>query len=522
MNLKFIEYVDSRVERNRCVFLVLAFFIIGFISYGVLFNGPLLNNDSIRRIAGMTNDDRLISGRFLIGPIYDYIYQNQIFPIILFFHLILLNSLSSLVVFRIFKINSFFYQLVIASFVFSFPVMSFYIPYGQDVTAYSLSMLLSLLAGYILTRYKLDRWVLLAVVLLVLSLGIYQAFVSIALSIYVLDAYLNKYNGSNFKYLISWGVKVVFIVAFSFICYFLFLKLCLLVTGTSMGGYRNASSISFSYIIKNFPDLFFNSYVRFYDFLMGYSKIFNGRFDFKVVNFLFAVSIVYYAFVRFGFIKGVVSVFIFTLVFIPSIYTVDIITASSLYYTQVGLLSFFIAFPIVVYKTGFKYSNIIALVLVACVHVSFMKVNNYLNIFSKLTATSYKIAFKISNDLLEDDSYTKESKVLFLGAFSNNPSILLPDVKTFDDIQSTYLWGTFPGFGVNSKVNKSRKDIGYLIEDLGFNINYASYSDIKGLSGVDKLKIIESPSYPKKGYIVHASSGLTVVNLGGITPKYFN
>lgn len=489
-----IKKINEIKTKEIIIMSVVAYIV----TYGIVFNQVILNNDSIRRISGI-EPSRLPSGRFMTDIYYKMIHGGIITPVISFFLGGVFLILGSYYLIKVLRIKNNYQKILVYLLVISYPIFDFFYAYGPDFDLYCLAFLISTLSIYFLEK-KTKKNILISLILIIVTLGIYQAFLVVITGLLILKYILSYINELeiNIKFLI----EDIIIISLGMILYFITLKIILFICNTSLTSYRGADSISIIEIIKNIPNNIFQSYKEFFEIITKNSLLFNTDYDFIIINISLLVFLI--SFLLIFIIKNKKKdIFIFIAIiflFVPSLYSINFIVLDFYDYIMFGYLIYLLLIVCIIDKIKFK-EIIIMIILVFCM-LNVIKINQY-NLETKLlTDTSISISREIAVDLFEQNKYSKDSKVLIIGEMKNNDNISMTEKKPFD-IKNRFLFNAFPGFNSGLKVYQ-------LIETQGYNINYDS--NIK----YDEKKFKEAPAYPKKGYI-YEDEGNYIIKLGDIS-----
>ena len=256
--------------------------------------------DSIRAYGG--TQAQMTSGRF-IGHYLDVISEQMgfFFPyryinVLLF---IAFTAMAVIFILVIFGIKSTLKGCLIGGIIASSAASSGVLVYFYVVHMYGLCFLISMMSAYLILKKKMT---VIPVLLIVLSLGIYQAyFATLILVIFIYQFAALATCETDIKAWLLDVARCVFIAAAALIIYILANKLALHLAGLDMTGYANMSeNVVPSYGITQLANLLISSYT-----LIG-SFIFTDRYFFCdniVMRICIAVSFI-------GFLWLYASIFI--------------------------------------------------------------------------------------------------------------------------------------------------------------------------------------------------------------------
>ena len=274
---KFIK----KIKKDDLI-LVAFVFIFGILNYFCLITNNVLSGD------GLFNGPIFFSGNweFDLGRplliVLDKLRFGIVNPPIIMFFALLYISISILIIKRTFKIKKLFPMILISLSMILFPVYSEISTCIYCFDYYMLSMLLSVLAVYFIDKRKY----IISIILVTISLFIYQAFVSITIVgvmiLFIIDVLNNK---SDLKKLI-FNMLTVFI---GLILYFVILKGLFLVFHRTFADYKGASSFGFVSLIKSLPISILNCYKDFYQYFFTDMIIYNKHYFRNIINIIMFV-----------------------------------------------------------------------------------------------------------------------------------------------------------------------------------------------------------------------------------------
>lgn len=156
--------------------------ILGLIAHGFAFANKLPGYDDIFSTFG--KGATLMSGRWGL-LLMEKVYPNQSMPWIYGLISIFLISVSICIMLEMFHVRSKVLQCLFAGCVIAFPSLTCTIIYMFTLSSYATAFLLAVLGAWLMQKCTLKHGFL-AVICLILSLGIYQSYVSITASLLVL------------------------------------------------------------------------------------------------------------------------------------------------------------------------------------------------------------------------------------------------------------------------------------------------------------------------------------------------
>lgn len=247
--LHIYAYICKLLKEYRVP--LIASIVIGLMSHMYVFTNKLINHDELFYLFG--KGATIGSGRWgllVISPLFPDISMPWIWGILT----ILLISVSTCLIIRIFSIKTRLFQALLSSLIISFPVLTSTFTFMFTSVYYAVAFFLAVLAVYLLCIPKSHPFIrfLLALMMTVLSLGIYQSYISISASLLVLFLIYQLLDpASNEKKIFLQGLHYVTFLILSLGCYWLFSKFVWMITSIDMNSYsQEAVTFSASTIIQ--------------------------------------------------------------------------------------------------------------------------------------------------------------------------------------------------------------------------------------------------------------------------------
>lgn len=222
-------------RRYRTAFLSALFF--GFLAYGFVLANKLINHDEAHSlfIKGAT----VVSGRWGLGFL-DTIFPNYSMPWIYGLITIFLVAVGICVLSAMFSIRNRVLQGILAGCVMVFPSLIGLFGYMFTSCSFALSFLLAILSAAALQTEK-KRYILIAAGCLVLSLSIYQSYISVAAGLLVLVLMRRLLTGSDASAVLKQGIFYVLFLLFCLVAYYACTQVVFRITGTEMGDYASGN-----------------------------------------------------------------------------------------------------------------------------------------------------------------------------------------------------------------------------------------------------------------------------------------
>lgn len=236
-------------------------FIMGILTFGYFMTNHFLTADSLWNL--VSDQDMITSGRqFLtyacsISTDYDLPWVNGILAI---FYM----ALTSVLVVEGLGIKSKYLSALAGAVLITFPSMASTFCYSFTIDGYMLAVLLATAAFLLADRKK---WGFVpAIILLGVSLGIYQAYISFAIVLCILRLLLDILEGEKIKKIFSkiWRYIVMGIGSYAF--YYLSLQLMLKIKQTNLSDYQGVDNLE-KFSLSDIPAGIIGAYKTFFSFL---------------------------------------------------------------------------------------------------------------------------------------------------------------------------------------------------------------------------------------------------------------
>lgn len=220
-------------RRYRVPFLASLFF--GLLAYGFVFTNKLINHDEAHAlfIKGAT----VVSGRWGLGAL-DSIFPNYSMPWIYGLITIFLVAVGICILADMFCLRNRLLQVLLAGSVMVFPSLMGLFGYMFTSSSFALSFLLSILAVFLVQKGN-KRYLFPAFGCLVLSLSIYQSYISVAAGLLVLILIQRLLTGSRWTEVLKQGIFYVGFLVTALVAYYLCTQVIFRGTGTEMGSYAS-------------------------------------------------------------------------------------------------------------------------------------------------------------------------------------------------------------------------------------------------------------------------------------------
>ena len=227
---------DSPEQNRKQLYLALAAtFILGLWTHGYGFLHDSFSKDSLSEFYGMSGGSawKIQLGRVVV-PIYRQIFRTELtLPWMVGLLSLLWIGLAVYLVVRIFRIRSKLSVVLIAGILTAnITVAATAATYSHDYDCDMFAMLCSVCAVYCWKEFRFG-W-LLGAVCVALSLGIYQSYISVAITLVIFACILDLLDGEKFLTVIQNGLKAVGMLLIGGIIYYILMKAVLTATGITL------------------------------------------------------------------------------------------------------------------------------------------------------------------------------------------------------------------------------------------------------------------------------------------------
>ena len=235
-------------------------FLFGLLAYGYTFTNKLINHDEASSL--FTKGATVTSGRWGLGAL-DSIFPNYSMPWIYGLMTVLFISLCVCLLISIFDIKKQLLQVLLSGSILVFPSLIGLFGYMFTSSSFALSFLLSVISVALVQR--LQKWrIPFALAALVLSLSIYQSYISVAASLLVLILIQQLIRGEKSGTILIRGICYVLFLVTALALYYLGTQVVLRLTGTVLNTYASEKiALSVSSILQG-SALAYTNFLQFF------------------------------------------------------------------------------------------------------------------------------------------------------------------------------------------------------------------------------------------------------------------
>lgn len=220
-------------------------FAFGLTAHAYCYFNMTYSHDSLYSLvrSGSYTTNPIAFGRFMQGP-YLALRGAVTAPWLIGFLSLLFIALASHLTLRLFKVDALVPAVLICGFMATnIVVASTNATYLHDADMYMLALLLAVSAVYFLQWRSIFGYAL-SVIALLVSMGFYQAYVSVAAVFFLCVLIYDVLEGTNLKDCIQKGLIMLGVLVSAFAFYYLCMHLSLQITGVEAGtGYNGVSKL---------------------------------------------------------------------------------------------------------------------------------------------------------------------------------------------------------------------------------------------------------------------------------------
>ena len=257
-------HLTAWYERNKkmLVFALACTFLWGLAAHGYCFLDNNVSHDSLREFhaAILGNGVKVGSGRFLT-PIYrDLLGTDVTLPWLIGLLSLLWLGITVFFILKLFHVESKPLACLIAGILTTnIAVSSTAATYIHDLDSYCFAVMCA--TGAVLLWQRYDKGWLLGAIPLVITLGIYQSYLFVAVTLVAMVCILDLLEGKSFSQVFQNGVKAVAMTALGAMLYFLTLRGYLALTGKNLvtGDYNSMDLIG-KLSLSDIPKLIVEAY----------------------------------------------------------------------------------------------------------------------------------------------------------------------------------------------------------------------------------------------------------------------
>lgn len=389
--MEYIEKIVNKTNKYLSLEQKVAFIsclLVGIFGHIYTFFNHVFRHDGVLNIYGLGATH--ISGRWGLDLLYrirDVFFGNNTIPFVNGMLSILLIAISSIFVIKILNLKNKYLCVLLGISMVSFPVVSAIFSYMYTAPAYFLSLFLNVFAIYILSKNFNIKNAIIALTLLVISLGIYQAFISVSMTLAIIvlvRKIIEEYK--DYKTVLIMGFKYLFIFLISIVLYLLLVKFFVSINNIQLTDYKGMNEMG-TLEISKIPYAIFKAYESF--FFLKWFNINSLWFMRAIMFLLMAISGVLVLSIFKNNIKKMREKMLFVLLIALFPLAVNIVylfsTSKEYYVSGISCYSYVFSFAFLIYlfeyvnnkKLGYKKIISLSLLLISIINVCYIYINNF-------------------------------------------------------------------------------------------------------------------------------------------------
>ncbi len=469
MGSGLLKLYQNSVKREWKIAFVFSV-IFGFLVHMFVFTNSLLNHDALYNF--YSNQNIVGSGRWFL-TIACGLSSFFNLPWLIGVLSVLFLALTAVVIVDLFAIQNPILLFIVCGLLVSFPAITetFYFEFTAD--GYMIAMLLAAMTVRLSVIGSSRQKTILAMILICLACGIYQAYVSFALVLALSYIVVELLDGRHeTKSYLAWIRKQIIVYGCGMLLYYLIWKLCLTVqsyTATSYQGIDQLGSMSVSDLLHAAEEALYS----FGMFFVQYNFLRFGITTYIALNLLFllfGLLVVITAIRKSRIYRRMAQLVLLLLagVAIPFASYIWYFASTEVYYgvrMEQGMCICFILVAVLAEKwLMHRWSSMVGLLLAACVFHNSVTANLFYYYMNQCNEQTYATAIEISTRIhqLDDGSITSIVIVGGLDTWEND-----------DYYDTSKLASLAPICNVNKNLLQDENYVAlYLQNVLGFELTY--------------------------------------------------
>lgn len=481
---------------NNYKFMFVSTIIIGLVTHMFILTNKLLSHDEIQCLysKGLTFE----IGRWglelikYIFPSYSMQWLNGIITLIVI-------ALSSCFVAKILNVNSRLKQCLIGAIMITYPSITCTLIYMFTANSYGLAILLAVLCVYFALKSEQKKInILFSVICLVLSISIYQAYISLTATLFIFVLLKECINEKkNFKDIIYKALKYVGLLIVSLIIYLIVFKVCnklFNIATTDYQGVSNLGEIGIRLIVRGILNAYRTMKEMMFTDFYGISANILLKIGFGILG---SISIIYVGIHLKNILKqDIKKIFLFILlvVLLPiSMNSTYILNPNvDMHSLIVYSNCFWLILPLILSKEikETKLINCINKVIVVFLVIMILKYITLANECYLKLKLSYENTFSFYNTLItrieSTEGFDKDTKIAFIGSYCGEAGI--DNAAYFTHLNS------FTGMDSNLLLISTYSKNEFIRNYMGVNFQYVTDEEIEEL--VKREAVQKMNSYP--------------------------
>ena len=260
-----MEKLINKLKEEQYKLPFISGIVIGLITHMFMIVNKFPNGDSMTNF--YFDQNMVTSGRWFLtvacglSSFYDLNFVNGLLAIIFL-------SISAVFITRFFDVKKKTTLILVPAVMVTFPAVAATMSYMYTVDGYMLGLLFAVVAAYISKKYKFGFFG--GMVFLALSLGTYQAYVSVAILLCLFDIIFAVIDNEDIYTLWNKGFKYIMMGIGGGAIYYVVLKICLFAQQKELDTYQGINEMT-HISLSSIPERLYKMY---YDFV---AFAFSGR-----------------------------------------------------------------------------------------------------------------------------------------------------------------------------------------------------------------------------------------------------
>lgn len=263
-----MEKLKNFLKEENIKFTMVSTIVVYLMTHLVVFTNKFINEDDVYVFTTMQQSN-VGSGRWFSGNVHYYIS-----PWFIGIITSIAMAITIYMIVDIIRIREKKHIALVVLSIVTFPTLAYGFSYFFMAEVYSYSLCLSVLAVYVTKKIK--HGYILGAVAMAFSLGYYQAYVAVTITLCLMIVLFEIISESeSFKDILQKTLKYVVMGVLGFVLYFVFLELVLFATNAQLSDYRGVDSMGtlpldkIGYLIKR-------TYKNFILFFLGERYFYNS------------------------------------------------------------------------------------------------------------------------------------------------------------------------------------------------------------------------------------------------------
>lgn len=491
---KAVRWLLEHIREYRIP--LISSWIVGLLAHMFMFTNKIVNHDDVLYL--FSKGETLVSGRWLLA-LTGYIFPNCSMPWIYGVLSLAITAATVCLIVKIFDIRSKYLQALLAGLIVSFPAQTSIFCFMFTSAPYALAFLGSVLSVYILIRGSLKS-LLAGSAVLALTLGIYQGYIAVASSLYIILMIQALLKGEPAGKVFKDGLRyAAALLAALGLYYAVTLVICRL-SGTELLSYGySEDSILFRVLLA------YSSFLC--TLFSGYFGYVNGTLS--VLAHVVCIAAGAWLVIRYFIVQKrapELALAAVCAVLLPlSINALYLIAQTGIIstWTQYSFVCVYVLLAVIFdrFCENVRLRDVVCAALTAVVVINIFFANKvYLKLFM-----DYENAFAyytvLASDIKKSPDYSENKRVCIAGTADDG-------VQTSDELGL----GLFTG-PANDLINVYSKEL-FIKNYIGSDIDMVAFEEYKLRSEIESLPEYKAmPAYPAEGSIAEID-GYLVVKLG--------